>query len=90
MDLLTSEEERRLYDWSLLRKATHSVDYAWPFEADISQRLPDSPPLSVSQSLSPVNCQAYYAILKDCHASSAHSVSILAFLLSMCLLLPPS
>ncbi|XP_073394075.1 NAD(P)H-quinone oxidoreductase subunit U, chloroplastic isoform X2 [Physcomitrium patens] len=41
VDLLTSEEERRLYDWCLLRKATHTVDYAWPYEADLTQRLQD-------------------------------------------------
>lgn len=47
VDLLTSEEERRLYDWCLLRKATHTVDYAWPYEADITQRLQDPTSLVV-------------------------------------------
>lgn len=41
VELLTSEEERRMYDWCLLRKATHTVDYAWPYEADLTQRLAD-------------------------------------------------
>ncbi|KAG0580452.1 hypothetical protein M758_4G176700 [Ceratodon purpureus] len=41
VELLTSEEERRMYDWCLLRKATHTVDYAWPYEADLTQRLED-------------------------------------------------
>lgn len=47
IDLLLSEEERRMYDWSLLRKATHTVDYAWPYEADITQSLVDKTPLPV-------------------------------------------
>jgi len=45
VDLLLSEEERRMYDWSLLRKATHTVEYAWPYEADVTQRLADKTPL---------------------------------------------
>lgn len=47
VDLLLSEEERRMYDWSLLRKATHTVEYAWPYEADVTQRLADKTPLPV-------------------------------------------
>ncbi|CAK9208418.1 unnamed protein product [Sphagnum troendelagicum] len=43
-DMLTSEEERRMYDWSLLRLQNPGVEYIWPFEADITQRLSDSPP----------------------------------------------
>lgn len=47
VDLLMSEEERRMYDWCLLRKATHTVDYAWPYEADLTQRLDDPTSLVV-------------------------------------------
>lgn len=48
VDLLMSEEERRMYDWCLLRKATHTVEYAWPYEADLSQREEDINSLDVS------------------------------------------
>jgi hypothetical protein len=47
VDLLMSEEERRMYDWCLLRKATHTVEYAWPYEADLSQREEDINSLDV-------------------------------------------
>lgn len=55
-DMLTSEEERRMYDWSLLRLQNPGVEYIWPFEADITQRLSDSPPNKVSMW----NCETNY------------------------------
>lgn len=55
VDLLMSEEERRMYDWCLLRKATHTVDYAWPYEADITQRLEDPTSLMVPPEEDGVN-----------------------------------
>ncbi|KAL2925842.1 NAD(P)H-quinone oxidoreductase subunit U chloroplastic, partial [Bienertia sinuspersici] len=35
-NILSSEEERRLYDWSLARNAAPDT-YMWPFESDITQ-----------------------------------------------------
>jgi len=42
-----------MYDWCLLRKATHTVDYAWPYEADLTQRLDDPTSLVVRRSYRP-------------------------------------
>ncbi|KAF5185836.1 NAD(P)H-quinone oxidoreductase subunit U protein [Thalictrum thalictroides] len=41
--ILSSEEERRLYDWSLARSGT-SGKYVWPFEVDITQTSTEDPP----------------------------------------------
>ncbi|MBA0806872.1 hypothetical protein Gohar_022716 [Gossypium harknessii] len=44
--ILSSVEERRLYDWSLAR--TEQPDrYAWPFEVDITQTPTEEPPPGV-------------------------------------------
>lgn len=46
--ILSSVEERRLYDWSLARNENPDR-YAWPFEVDITQTInsPDTPPPQV-------------------------------------------
>lgn len=36
-DILSSEEERRLYDWSLFHSQSPGGIYRWPYEADITQ-----------------------------------------------------
>ncbi|XP_023740472.1 NAD(P)H-quinone oxidoreductase subunit U, chloroplastic [Lactuca sativa] len=43
--ILSSVEDRRLYDWSLARNENPDR-YAWPFEVDITQTInsPDTPP----------------------------------------------
>ncbi|CAI5999067.1 unnamed protein product [Closterium sp. NIES-64] len=39
LDVLTSEEERRLYDWAIIRAEQGSAaDYVWPFETDVTQK----------------------------------------------------
>ncbi|KAH7447977.1 hypothetical protein KP509_01G130500 [Ceratopteris richardii] len=43
-DILSSEKERRLYDWSLLQLSNSDGVYAWPYEADITQSECDSGP----------------------------------------------
>ncbi|KAI5061534.1 hypothetical protein GOP47_0024039 [Adiantum capillus-veneris] len=51
-DVLSSEEERRLYDWSLLQQGKSATDaYSWPFEADITQSEcdPFPPPRPVDE-----------------------------------------
>lgn len=37
-EVLSSEEQRRLYDWSLLHSESLDGKYRWPYEADITQR----------------------------------------------------
>lgn len=44
--ILSSVEERRLYDWSLSR-SENPEDYKWPFEMDITQTPPDESPPQV-------------------------------------------
>ncbi|KAK4391603.1 NAD(P)H-quinone oxidoreductase subunit U, chloroplastic [Sesamum angolense] len=41
--ILSSVEERRLYDWSLARSGKPDK-YMWPFEVDITQTPTDEPP----------------------------------------------
>eukprot|EP00250_Pteridium_aquilinum_P006627 c16505_g1_i1 orf=81-746(+) len=36
-DVLSSEEERRLYDWSLFHSKSPGGIYRWPYESDITQ-----------------------------------------------------
>eukprot|EP00475_Leptophrys_vorax_P041732 TRINITY_DN78778_c0_g1_i1.p1 TRINITY_DN78778_c0_g1~~TRINITY_DN78778_c0_g1_i1.p1 ORF type:complete len:214 (+),score=13.78 TRINITY_DN78778_c0_g1_i1:48-644(+) len=39
LDVLTSEEERRLYDWAIIRaEQGTAADYVWPFETDVTQK----------------------------------------------------
>lgn len=44
--VLSSEEERRLYDWSLARSEKPDR-YVWPFEVDITQTPTEPPPPQV-------------------------------------------
>jgi len=48
--ILSTEEERRLYDWSLARSEKPDR-YVWPFEVDITQAPKGTPPPPVSNSL---------------------------------------
>ncbi|RDX71572.1 NAD(P)H-quinone oxidoreductase subunit U, chloroplastic [Mucuna pruriens] len=42
--ILSSEEERRIYDWSLAR-AENTNEFVWPFEVDITQtKVPNEDP----------------------------------------------
>eukprot|EP00897_Mesotaenium_endlicherianum_P006594 jgi/Mesen1/5963/ME000301S05091 len=38
LDVLTSEEDRRYYDWSIVRSDGKQGRYVWPYEADYTQR----------------------------------------------------
>lgn len=39
LDVLTSEEARRLYDWGVQRALRGDADdYVWPFETDVTQK----------------------------------------------------
>lgn len=50
--ILSSVQERRLYDWSLARNENPDR-YAWPFEVDITQtpNSPDTPPPQVTSCI---------------------------------------
>ncbi|KAL3696529.1 hypothetical protein R1sor_010605 [Riccia sorocarpa] len=37
-EVLTSEEERRVYDWALERYENREGTYIWPYETDVTQR----------------------------------------------------
>ncbi|GFP97286.1 hypothetical protein PHJA_001872700 [Phtheirospermum japonicum] len=45
--ILSSVEERRLYDWSLARSGK-AGRYVWPFEVDITQTITGTPPPRVN------------------------------------------
>lgn len=47
--ILSSVEDRRLYDWSLARNGNPD-SYVWPFEVDITQTPTESPPPQVLYS----------------------------------------
>lgn len=48
--ILSSVEERRLYDWSLARIGKGD-NYTWPFEVDITQTPRGDPPPRVNTQL---------------------------------------
>ncbi|MCO5547465.1 hypothetical protein L7F22_000915 [Adiantum nelumboides] len=51
-DVLSSEEERRMYDWSLAQQGKNpKEDYSWPFEVDITQSESDPFPPPVQTIL---------------------------------------
>ncbi|KAD4178017.1 hypothetical protein E3N88_26608 [Mikania micrantha] len=63
--ILSSVEERRLYDWSLARN--ENVDrYAWPFEVDITQtetaNSPDTPPPQEPENVEPTRLVGYFLL----------------------------
>lgn len=47
-EILSSDEERRVYDWALQRYDNRQGTYIWPYETDITQRYnPEEVPLVV-------------------------------------------
>lgn len=49
--ILSSPDEKRLYDWSLARSAKPDT-YIWPFEVETTRATPETPPpVMVSASL---------------------------------------
>ncbi|KAI5669624.1 hypothetical protein M9H77_19477 [Catharanthus roseus] len=56
--ILSSVEERRLYDWSLSR-SENPEDYKWPFEMDITQTPPDESPPQEEEDVGPTRLVGY-------------------------------
>ncbi|KAL4564471.1 hypothetical protein LXL04_028535 [Taraxacum kok-saghyz] len=61
--ILSSVQERRLYDWSLAR-SENPDRYAWPFEVDISQTIdsPDTPPPQEPEDVGPTRFVGYFLL----------------------------
>ncbi|KAI3708994.1 hypothetical protein L2E82_38653 [Cichorium intybus] len=61
--ILSSMEERRLYDWSLARNENPDR-YAWPFEVDITQTVnsPDTPPPQEPEDVGPTRFVGYFLL----------------------------
>ncbi|KAJ0981178.1 hypothetical protein J5N97_009433 [Dioscorea zingiberensis] len=57
--ILSSEEERRLYDWSLARSEKPDR-YTWPFEADITQAPKGTPPPQEPEDVGPTRLVGYF------------------------------
>uniref|UniRef100_A0A0F7CZC4 Chaperone DnaJ-domain superfamily protein n=1 Tax=Goodyera fumata TaxID=1390594 RepID=A0A0F7CZC4_9ASPA len=58
-DILSSEEERRLYDWSLARNEMPDK-YVWPFEVDITQTPTQIPPPREPEDVGPTRLVGYF------------------------------
>ncbi|KMT17865.1 hypothetical protein BVRB_2g033980 [Beta vulgaris subsp. vulgaris] len=58
-NILSSEVERRLYDWSLARSGAPDR-YAWPFEADITQTPTGIPPPREPEDVGPTIAVGYF------------------------------
>ncbi|CAM8919716.1 unnamed protein product [Rhodiola kirilowii] len=59
--ILSSIEERRLYDWSLARMDNPGT-YSWPFEADITQIPTQVPPPKAPEDEGPTQLVAYFIL----------------------------
>lgn len=59
--ILSSAEERRLYDWSLARSQKPDR-YMWPFEVDIARATPDSPPPQEPEDEGPTRLVGYFIL----------------------------
>uniref|UniRef100_A0A1D1Z0M8 Chaperone protein DnaJ n=1 Tax=Anthurium amnicola TaxID=1678845 RepID=A0A1D1Z0M8_9ARAE len=57
--ILSSEEERRLYDWSLAR-GEKPDRYVWPFEVDITQTPTQPPPPQEPEDVGPTRLVGYF------------------------------
>ncbi|KAL9230487.1 hypothetical protein vseg_005829 [Gypsophila vaccaria] len=58
--ILSTEEERRLYDWSLSR-AKSTERYTWPFEVDITQTaVKGTPPAQEPENVGPTIAVGYF------------------------------
>nr|CAD1822578.1 unnamed protein product [Ananas comosus var. bracteatus] len=58
-NILSSEEERRLYDWSLAR-SERPERYVWPFEVDITQTPTQPPPPKEPEDVEPTRLVGYF------------------------------
>ncbi|KAK3041736.1 hypothetical protein RJ639_000660 [Escallonia herrerae] len=72
--ILSSVEDRRLYDWSLARNGNPDK-YVWPFEVDITQIPTQTPPPPEPEDVEPTRLVGYFML----------SWLILAFTLSIAL-----
>ncbi|KAK8547338.1 hypothetical protein V6N13_098050 [Hibiscus sabdariffa] len=59
--ILSSVEERRLYDWSLAR-SENPDRYAWPFEVDITQTPTEDPPPEEPEDVGPTRLVGYFLL----------------------------
>ncbi|XP_058079525.1 NAD(P)H-quinone oxidoreductase subunit U, chloroplastic [Magnolia sinica] len=59
--ILSSEEERRLYDWSLAR-SDRPGRYVWPFEVDITQTPTQIPPPPEPEDVGPTRLVGYFFV----------------------------
>ncbi|KAJ4951813.1 hypothetical protein NE237_028645 [Protea cynaroides] len=57
--ILSSEVERRLYDWSLTR-SEQPDKYVWPFEVDITQTPTQQPPPQEPEDVGPTRVVGYF------------------------------
>ncbi|KAJ7966366.1 Chaperone DnaJ-domain superfamily protein [Quillaja saponaria] len=62
--ILSSEEERRIYDWSLARSEKPDA-YVWPFEVDITQTPKDigTPPPQEPEDEGPTRLVGYFLLV---------------------------
>ncbi|XP_031270562.1 NAD(P)H-quinone oxidoreductase subunit U, chloroplastic-like [Pistacia vera] len=59
--ILSSEEERRLYDWSLARNGKPDR-YVWPFEVDITPTSKGTPPPQEPEDVGPTRVVGYFML----------------------------
>ncbi|CAN8244262.1 unnamed protein product [Cochlearia groenlandica] len=57
--ILSSVEERRMYDWSLAR-SEKSERYIWPFEVDIMEPTTEEPPPQEAEDVGPTKILGYF------------------------------
>ena len=60
-NILSSEEERRMYDWSLARSGNRDR-YVWPFETDITQKPQGNPPPQEPENVGPTRIVGYFIL----------------------------
>ncbi|KAL5786430.1 hypothetical protein ACOSQ2_008822 [Xanthoceras sorbifolium] len=59
--ILSSPQERRLYDWSLARSGNPDR-YVWPFEVDSTRQSPNPPPPQEPEDVVPTRWVGYFML----------------------------
>ncbi|KAI9118115.1 hypothetical protein K1719_010447 [Acacia pycnantha] len=59
--ILSSKQERRIYDWSLAR-TENTEQYVWPFEVDVTQTTQDTPPPQEPEDEGPTRVVVYFLL----------------------------
>ncbi|KAK4854447.1 hypothetical protein QYF36_023960 [Acer negundo] len=59
--ILSSVQDRRLYDWSLARSGIQDR-YVWPFEVDITRSTPNTPPPQEPEDVEPTRLVGYFML----------------------------